>query len=605
MAERLPLDRRRVGVTLAVVAIVAVIEAVRRRELIDPFTVPGAFLDFAPFLPLLIGGAVVAWIWPVARTDERPPNEQPPDAGPVRFGPMLAVVGLTAWWASGTSWLLVPFDAIAYHDEASYLFQAQTFAGGRVTADGLPDAPGLLDQMHVVSDSVRYSRYFPGTGVWLAPFVAAGVPSWGWIAAHVAAALLAAMAGVELARVCNRDDRAARVAGAVTGLLMATSAGLVAMSTHYLAHHPTLVGLTLFLWQTLRAIQTGSRRSLATAGSGLAFAMLCRPMTAAAVGLPFGVSLLVKWVRGRDWKSAAAMAGPIGAGLVLLAGYNAATTGEALLTPYTVYNRIHTPRHVYGFGNGVRGDAVREAMTPPESRRVMAAYDDWATNHTPAAAWANQVERTDASLRLSIGTVPALLVIGLFLTRREVWRTPAGWVAASIVSLHLLHVPYWFVGIDGWHYVLESTIAWALLAGLLTADLLAAAAVWLRRGWLIVLGLSVLLASGSAPPLWVAESALRMARSVEIREQYERASEYAAEQAGDRPAVVGVIANPMVPHYDYIQNGPDLAAPIIWVRIRDTSDWDAVRDAWPGRVRFQLDTRFDGRDGDAFWRRID
>lgn len=590
----------RVRLTLAAVAVVALIEAVRRGELSDPLTVPGARLDFAPFLPLLVAGAIAAWRWPVHRT-----APATGDDCPVRLGPMLALVGLAAWWASGTAWLLVPFDTIAYHDEASYRFQAETFAAGRLTADGLPDAPGLLDQMHVVSGPVRFSRYFPGTGVWLAPFVLAGVPSWGWIAAHVLAAVLAAMAGVELARGCGRDERDARTAGGVAGLLMATSAGLVAMSTHYLAHHPTLVGLTLFLWQTLRAMRTRSRRSFAIAGCGLTFAMLCRPMTAAGVALPFGVALLLRWVRRRDWKAAAAMAGPIVGGFVLLAAYNAAATGDALLTPYTVYNRVHTPRHGYGFGNGTRGEAVRNAMTPAESRRLMTAYDDWATDHTPGNAWANQIERTDASLRLAIGFVPSLLVIGLLLTRGTGWRSPAGLIAASIVSLHALHVPYWFVGIDGWHYVLESTIGWALLAGLLTADVMASAAVWLRRGWIAVLGVAAALAVVSMPPLWVAESTLLMARSAEIREQYAQANVFVTDQAGGRPVIVGVVANPTAPHYDYIQNGPSLSAPVVWVRIRDESDWDDVRAAFPDRLRFQLDTRRTTSDGEAFWRRID
>src|SRR5690606_17738254 len=39
------------------------------------------------------------------------------------------------------------------------------------------------------------------------------------------------------------------------------------------------------------------------------------------------------------------------------------------------------------------------------------------------------------------------------------WRL----IGAAIVSLHLAHVPYWFEGIMGWHYVFESAPYWLLI----------------------------------------------------------------------------------------------------------------------------------------------
>jgi len=52
----------------------------------------------------------------------------------------------------------------AYHDEYSYLFQAETFARGRVTNDRFEAAPELFDQMHILNDlpGKFVSRYFPG-----------------------------------------------------------------------------------------------------------------------------------------------------------------------------------------------------------------------------------------------------------------------------------------------------------------------------------------------------------------------------------------------------------------------------------------------------------
>ena len=64
----------------------------------------------------------------------------------------------------------------AYHDEYSYLFQARTLLAGRFSFPGSTVQPELFDQMHVLNEGRMASRYYPGTGIWLAPFVALGHP---------------------------------------------------------------------------------------------------------------------------------------------------------------------------------------------------------------------------------------------------------------------------------------------------------------------------------------------------------------------------------------------------------------------------------------------
>src|SRR5438552_3811289 len=94
---------------------------------------------------------------------------------PVWFSILIAGVSLAASAIVATN-----FDDLppAYHDEYSYLFQAETFLAGRVW---FPSHEGarLFDQMHVLNEGRFASRYFPGTGSWMAPFVAAGHPYWG------------------------------------------------------------------------------------------------------------------------------------------------------------------------------------------------------------------------------------------------------------------------------------------------------------------------------------------------------------------------------------------------------------------------------------------
>ena len=67
----------------------------------------------------------------------------------------------------------------AIHDEFSYLFQAKTFLAGKISYPSSPRMPELFDQMHVLNEGRFASRYFPGVGLWLAPFVAIGHPHWG------------------------------------------------------------------------------------------------------------------------------------------------------------------------------------------------------------------------------------------------------------------------------------------------------------------------------------------------------------------------------------------------------------------------------------------
>src|SRR5579872_4248303 len=193
------------------------------------------------------------------------------------------------------------FDELppAYHDEYSYLFQAQTFLAGRISFPSHEAAP-LFDQMHVLNEGRFASRYFPGTGLWLAPFVAAGHPYWGhWLAGAVCAVLIFWIA----------REAAGDAAGLIAGLLTALSPAMALFSNLLLAHHPTLVGLGLFLLGFLRMIRLASAGWAAVSGIGLTFAMLCRPVTAAAVALPFGVFFVV-WAwrearRSRDASGAA------------------------------------------------------------------------------------------------------------------------------------------------------------------------------------------------------------------------------------------------------------------------------------------------------------
>ncbi len=353
----------------------------------------------------------------------------------------------------------------AYHDEFSYLFQAKTFLDGRVSYPSHPTAPRLFDQMHVLNEGKFAGRYFPGTAAWIAPWLALGVPYWGhWVAGGLTA-FFVFWSGRELA---------STGIGLLAGLLTALSPAMGLFSNLLLAHHPGMFALSLFLYCFLRMMRSESRVAALVAGAALTFAMFCRPMTAAGFGLPFGVWFAVRIWRSRRtpgsrwrWALPVCLTVPLVVGFVILFFYNRAITGNGLQTPYQIFTDIHTPRHVYGFNNVVRGE---KSLGP----RVIAKYDEWAENLTPALAARNVASRLVNSWNWTLGIIPLLMAGVVFvaglggLDRR--WRL----VGAAIVSLHVAHVPYWYDGIMHFHYVFESGPLWCLVFAGATWILLAA-----------------------------------------------------------------------------------------------------------------------------------
>ena len=278
----------------------------------------------------------------------------------------------------------------AIHDEFSYLFQAETFLSGKLSFPSSPRMPELFDQMHVLNEGRFASRYFPGVGMWLAPFLALGHPYWGEALAAGLASFFVFWAARELAG--NR-------VGLAAGLLTALSPGMGLFGNLLLSHEPTMAALACFLFFFLRLMRTDRPSDALWAGCALCFAMLCRPLTAAGFALPFGIwfaARLVKDLMARRpgrFRSAFVFAAPLAIGLAGLFFYDRAITGSGFLTPYQLYTDIYTPRHVYGFNNVVRGE---QRLGP----KVLDNYDHWAENLTPRLAVEN-VERSGPSRRLA------------------------------------------------------------------------------------------------------------------------------------------------------------------------------------------------------------
>lgn len=480
----------------------------------------------------------------------------------------------------------------AYHDEYSYLFQARTLLAGQLSFPSHPALPELFDQMHVVNSGRFASRYFPGTGVWLAPWLAVGHPYWGQWLAGALTAMLMFWIGRELAGVG---------VGFLTGMLTALSPGLALFSNLLLAHHPTLLGLSLFLFGFIRWMNHRRALWLIVAGCGLSFAMLCRPATAAGVGLPFGIWFVCWLVKSEEAVAmrlrAALMLGlPIVVGWGVMAAYDSAITGHWWQSPYQLYTDHYTPRHVYGFNNVERGAEKQGARILPVVTRN---YDAWAENLTPALAVKNTGNRLVASWRWTLGLMPivAICLAGAGL----LWKEHPGWklIGAAIITLHAIHVPYWFDGIMHWHYVFESSVLWLLLVagsvGALIRKWNAADRPWLIAWMAAFLSVSIMTNYVAWTPYWVPRLSVGISELRYSRRIYGVFQQRLRTEVTELPALVLVIPDPADRHMDFVTNDPRLSAPILLGRyVPAESDPDRLQQiakAFPDRQLYVYDAK--------------
>jgi hypothetical protein len=293
-------------------------------------------------------------------------------------------------------------------------------------------------------------------------------------------------------------------------------------------------------------------------------------MTAAGFALPFGIDWLIRLLRNSphsdvrpSFRQTLALGAPLCAGFAVLLAYNYAITGNALLSPYQQYAEIYSPRHVYGFDNVLRGE---QHLGP----KVIDNYDRWAQNLTPALAVRNVAVRTITSLRGSLGVIPLVFAAAVLLLD---WRRlSAAWklVFASIISLHAVHVPYWYDGIMGWHYVLETAPLWLLVFAEATRQLFAVWNAWdaprLRWWWGGLIATALLVNLLSIDPLWRSRCAFARSEAAFARTRYADFRETANKLTERGPIIVFVEPDPSDRHIDYVTNPPTLDGPVLVAR---------------------------------------
>ena len=470
------------------------------------------------------------------------------------------------------------------------MLQATTFLNGELSYPPAEIRPDLFHQFHVLNERRTVSRYFPLTGLWIAAAISVAEPIHGhWLAGGLATVFFY----LSMLRIVST-----RIA-AFAGILIAVSPGMAVFSNLLLAHHPTLLALSIFTYSFLRMDESRQLRWAFAAGAALALAMLGRPMTAAGYALPYGILLLIRMNKAHDSrKLVIGFAVPLGLGFAALGIQNHDATGSVFKSAYQSYTDNFTPRHKYGFNNAI-------ATPVPAGPPAVKSYDDWATNLTVGRAAENVWSRLKASSQWSLASIPILfaLLVGLPLL---VAPDAAGKVhsvcyfrliACSFVTLHVVHVPYWFDGILHWHYVFET----APLLLIMTAVGLSSAASFLsvrigRMGgvWVVALVVAGLLPGWFQLSMFgdVSKVSAAISEQAYSRTRIEYFGRMVADTSVSKPALVLVDESGTDPQLSYILNPPDYQTKVLTCRLPATDDETAkLQKFYPARTLYVFDPK--------------
>ena len=523
-------------------------------------------LDITPVALMLLGAPFV-WRLGKSPSPGRRPEIDSTSSEPVKGLGGCGPPDWVGWFASallfllsvGATWLVGQvFRGMppAYHDEYSYVLQAKTFLAGRLYFPQ-HQMPEFFDQMHVLNDNgVFASRYFPGVGLWMAPWVALGLPYVGQYVAGGLAVVCVFWIGREMVM---RDTRAGLWAGLLAGLYFAISPAMLVFGNLLLSHHPTVLGLTVFLLCYLRSLRSVGVGWPLAGGVGLCLAMLCRPLTAFGFALPFGIHLLwgVLWGKLERWRvRLAAAVAPLVVGLIGLGSYNAAITGSPLLSPYGLYTHIYSPWHMYGFYNVSRG---RQVDAPKE----LESYNRWAQELTPSRAMTLMVGRWEQCAAWTLGCVSLAWFGGVLVVLLPGLSTPWRLLVAALVGLHAAYFPYAFEGIFGLSYVFESVPVLCLLAAGLCVIF---GRFWRQQGRGVrAIWLGIFLICGYLGPLCqlVQRGAEGWLDQVLFARSYYAGWDERMRRAGVQAPALIFIRNPDNVHLNLIINTPDLSGPIL------------------------------------------
>lgn len=404
-----------------------------RRELRPPWLETIALWTFG--IAIVLGVAVVAQI--LSRGRAASALARMWDA--YRSVPDRALATALGLWVLGLSVVVAHFlfsrNPILV-DAVVQLFQAKTFAAGRLWAPA-PAYPEFFLTQHMIVDGDKFFAHFPpGHPAIVALGLRAGLPA--WIVSPLVTAGAAVLGYAAIRRIAGRD------VGHLSAPLFAFSPFLVFMAGEQMNHGTTLLFLSAAFYALVRGREADRAAWFVGAGIAFGLAFATRPLDAVAWATALGAWLL--WER-----RARALALIVAGGLpvaALVFGYNAATTGDPFLFGYI---HLWGRSHALGFHADPWGDPYTPvsalAFLNLDLRRLSLLTFEWpiplALALVPAIVlWEKGLDRAAAALA---ATAAAVLVAsffywhhGLYLGPRMLYTAIPGIVLLTAVGLRSL-----------------------------------------------------------------------------------------------------------------------------------------------------------------------
>jgi hypothetical protein len=397
------------------------------------FVTAGALLNLLAFARSSPAGALETVRQAVARRISLSPEADSPTRPWDRYVPWIAA---SVVFFAAAAFARVVLGGVPHIDDSvANLFQARTFAAGKLFVAAPPDS-AAFQVNEVLIDGGRWFGYgFPGWPAVLSLGVRAGVP---WLVNPVLAGLAVLLGHRLLLRYYGRP-----VANQAT-LLLATSPWLHYVSAEMMGHPLSLV-LALAVLVLLERGRTGNRIGWTlAAGATLGALALTRPLDAGIIGLVAALWIVTGSTVDADVRLRASAAqrlqglGALALGAVavtsLLLAYNRALTGDATYTPQMMWtDRAWGPgSDRYGFGADVGIRAWPQIDPLPGHGPVDVALN---LNKNLFAAGTDLYGWPGASL--------VLVLAGIFIPGRSKRARPA---LLLLVACVVAYSGYWFAG---------------------------------------------------------------------------------------------------------------------------------------------------------------
>jgi hypothetical protein len=258
-----------------------------------------------------------------------------------------------------------------WHDEFSYLFQAQTFATGRLWLPALPaEIRNAFDTFYVLTAPAYASQYFPGTAIFHVPGVLLNTPAW-------MTSLTLTSIAIALTFSVGRRTTQSNTIALACATLVACAFPTRLVSVIAIAQPPTMLLAGAVYVGYLARMQTPRRITLVIIGAATGWLLITRPID--ALGLLGPIWTVIGWqvLRARSpartrMFDITSLIAPVMPFVLLQLVINAGVTGRFMTTPFEYY----AERDMKGFEWSLLHDAAwGEPVSVIEQKRRF--YDTW------------------------------------------------------------------------------------------------------------------------------------------------------------------------------------------------------------------------------------